>query len=191
MSTFEFVHPKWSNDPNRYQVLIRDAKLRFKNFSGRGNDTNREGNRCFAVVIDNIDFYNELVARGWNLSTWEKGGMHPEPFSEMEDGSVCLPFTNVNLNFHGNFPPTVIEYTKENVRGRKVPEAEVGELDMSYLENVKLLLNPSHWKTASGEGTKGYVEELRCTIDNGSPFDDDPEYQFEDEAIPFDEADMY
>ena len=40
------------------KLVIDNARLIFKNFSGKGDNYNREGDRNFAVIID--DIYNPI-----------------------------------------------------------------------------------------------------------------------------------
>ena len=46
---------------------IENAHIMFKNFSGKGDQFNRAGDRNFCVRIDDPDFARQLRNEGWNV----------------------------------------------------------------------------------------------------------------------------
>ena len=49
------------------KLVIDNARLIFKNFSGKGDAYNREGDRNFAVIIDDPNAAEDLARAGWNV----------------------------------------------------------------------------------------------------------------------------
>jgi len=46
--------------------MVEDARIIFRNFSGKEGQYNREGDRNFAVVIPS-DIADQIVLAGWNV----------------------------------------------------------------------------------------------------------------------------
>ena len=48
-------------------LQIDEVRLVYRNFAGRGDKFNREGDRNFAIVIPNEDLADQLAKDGWNV----------------------------------------------------------------------------------------------------------------------------
>ena len=76
--------------PNDNTVLMEGVKIIFRNFSGKEGQYNREGDRNFAVLLDD-GVAETMAADGWNVK-WLK------PREDDEDEKE-QPYLAVSLNF--------------------------------------------------------------------------------------------
>ena len=137
-------------------LIIKNAKIRFRNFSGRPDEFTREGDRSFALVIDDENLANKLKEDGWNVRM-------RMPKNDGEDPWYHL---KVKVKF-GDFPPKIIEVTSRN----RVPlnEETVGILDSAELKRVDVEISPYHWEVGGRSGITAYLKTMYATIEE-DPF---------------------
>ena len=152
MSKFYFrENPRTGRD----NVVIEDAHLIWKNFSGEETQFNRAGNRNFNVIIDDLDFADELAHLGWNVKKKQPRDEGDDPFFTL----ACTVSFKVR-------PPKIMIYTGRN--RTELHEDTVCMLDYADIVNVDLELNGSHWEVNGDSGIKAYVNELHVTIEEGA-----------------------
>ena len=149
-------------------IMIEDARLIFKNFSGEESKFNRAGNKNFCVVLDH-DMAEDLVAEGWNIKY-----LRPR-----EDGEEPTPYLQVTVAY-GNIPPKVIMIAGRN----KTPldSVSIGTLDYAEIANVDLVIRPYNWEVNGKHGIKAYLKTMYVEIEQDAFAS---KYDFDDEEVPF------
>jgi len=137
-----------ANDKN---VVMENVRIIFRNFSGKEGQYNREGDRNFAVLLD--DKTAEQMAKdGWNVKV----------LKAREEGDEDQPYLTVAVNFKGR-PPRVVMVTS---RGRtNLGEDEVSVLDFADIKNVDLIVGPYEWVVNGKTGVKAYLQSIYVTIE--------------------------
>lgn len=132
-------------------VLIEDAELIYRNFSGREGPYNLPGSRNFCVVLDPV-IADQLVADGWNVRLTKV----------QEEGDDGRPYLPVQIGYKIR-PPRVVLITS---RGRTtLDESMIEILDWVDIRTADLIANPSHWDVGGKSGIKAYLKTLFVTIE--------------------------
>lgn len=131
-------------------IVIENARIGFRNFSGKEGKFNPAGRRNFCVFLE-TDLAKELDSDGWNVR-WL------QPRDETEEPQ---PYLQVAVSFD-NIPPKVILVTKKS----KTPldESSVDILDWAEIENVDLIIRPYNWDVNGKGGVKAYIKTMYVTI---------------------------
>jgi hypothetical protein len=136
------------NDNN---VTMENVRIVFRNFKGAEGQYNREGDRNFAVLLD--DPVAEAMAKdGWNVK-WLKA---------REEGEPEQAYLQVSVNFKGR-PPRVVMLTS---RGRTtLHEDELELLDWADIRTTDLIVRPYEWAVNGKTGIKAYLQSIFVTIE--------------------------
>lgn len=126
------------------KLIIRDAKLFFRNFEGREQQFNAKGDRNFGVFVD-PDISEQLLADGWNIKTTK----------EDEDGNPGKPFLKVKVRY-GEYPPNVILVTNNNKT--KLDEEDVKLIDRMDIERADLIITPYVYNFNGRSGVSAYLK---------------------------------
>lgn len=126
--------------------LIEDAKLMFRNLSGRKTDFNDEGRRNFCVEIHPSEV-EKLRADGWNI---KEGKV-------LDEDGIPTYYVAVNVNFDGGRPPLIV-LDSNGVR-TQLGADEVGLVDAADIAYCDVNLNLWHHKM-NGGGIKPYLKSM-------------------------------
>lgn len=129
---------------------INDAKIIYRNFSGRGDKFNREGDRNFSLLIPDTELADRLVEEGWNVKI-------KDPRDEGDVPFMHLP-VKVKFNDRGS-----IVYLKTGNRQVRLGEDAVSCLDNIDILSVDLDIRPYDWDVNGKQGRTAYLQSIRVT----------------------------
>lgn len=140
-------------------LVLENAEITFRNFSGKRTRYNNEGNRNFCVFIDDPVILQQLIDEKWNVK-------YTKPRDEADTPRA---FIRVSVAFDRR-PPHIFMVNPFDKSLTELDEETVSELDWADILHCDMTINPSHWVGEDGrEGVKGYVKSLYAVIDT-DPF---------------------
>lgn len=131
-------------------IVLENARIGFRNFSGKEGRYNPAGRRNFCVFLDN-QFAKELLKDGWNVRFLEP----KDPKDEKQ------AYLQVTVSY-AHIPPKIIAITSNNKT--VLDEQTVNILDWAEIENVDLIVRPYNWEVGGKSGVKAYVKAMYITL---------------------------
>lgn len=131
-------------------LQIDDARITYRNFTGAGSKYNREGDRNFAVIIDDQDIADALIKDGWNVKI-------KPPRDEDDTPFMYLP-VKVKFSDRG---PTV--YLKTGKALNRLDEESIACLDNVDIMGVDLDIRPYNWEVNGKTGRTAYLLSIHVT----------------------------
>ena len=148
---------------------ISGKQVIFRNFQGKTGKYNKDGERNFCVVLDDIDFARQLKEEGWTVTIREATEEFDKPRAHLK---VKVRFDNI---------PPVIHLVTSN-SNILMDEEAVGMLDWAEIVNVDMVINPSPYSNPARSGIAAYLRSMYVTIEE-DPFEE--KYARREDDIPF------
>lgn len=136
------------NDRNR---TLEDVTIAFRNFAGKEDVYNREGDRNFAILLE-PSLAQEMEQDGWNVKY----------LKEREEGDGQQAYIQVAVSYK-NRPPKICMITSKGMT--YLTEDEVELLDWADIETADVTLNPYEWAINNKSGVKAYLHALYVKIE--------------------------
>lgn len=152
-------------------LFIENAKIKWRNFSGKPSKFDKEGkNKNFDIIIPEDDA-ESLEKMGWYIRE-----------NETPDGDVeHLLRVAVSYKYEDKKPKVRKRSGKDGKWTKPLAEDEIGCLDYDEIEEIDVVINPSYYDFGGRQGIKGYLKSAAVTI---KPDPLDLKYKFEDEEDP-------
>lgn len=128
-------------------LQIDHARIIWRNFEGRGDKFNREGDRNFALIIPTEEMANELIEEGWNVR------IKPP----REEGDIPFMYLPVKVKFNDRGPG--IYLTSGRAKNR-LDEETCGLLDHIDIMDVNLDIRPYDWEVNGKTGRSAYLQSI-------------------------------
>lgn len=129
---------------------IDEAAIIYRNFAGRGDKFNREGDRNFALIIPTEELADRLINDGWNVKV-------KPPRDDQETPFMYLP---VKIKFNDRGPNC---YLVTAGRANRLDEESIGILDDVDILNVNLDIRPYDWEVNGKKGRTAYLQGIEVT----------------------------
>lgn len=131
-------------------IIIENARIGFRNFSGNAGKFNPEGRRNFCVFLE-YDLGKVLEQDGWNVR-WLR------PRDEDDDPT---PYLQVAVSYD-NIPPKIVLVTGNGKTLLDVTSVSI--LDWAEIANVDIVIRPYNWEVSGKQGVKAYVKSMFVTL---------------------------
>lgn len=132
-------------------IVINNARIGFRNFSGKEGQYNNAGNRNFALFIDDEEFARKLQDEGWNIR-WLK---------PRNEDDAPQAFIQVKVAF-GMYPPKIVLIS--NGKKSFLDEESISLLDWAEIDTVDIIIRPYSYEVRGVSGIKAYVKTMYVVL---------------------------
>jgi hypothetical protein len=153
------------------KLAIDNARIIFKNFTGKDDKFGREGDRSFSIVIEDDALAEQLANDGWNV----------KPLTPRDPDEKVNHFIKVKISFKVR-PPKIWLLT--NHKRTLLDEDTIATLQYARIENADVVVSPWRWEVNSKTGIAAYLETLYVKIEDDPFADKYADYESSDE-VPF------
>lgn len=134
-------------------LQIDDARICFRNFAGEADKYNRAGDRNFALVIEDVETKDALIAEGYNVRV-------KPPRDEDDTPFMYLP---VKIKFNDRGP---YAYLVTNGRKVQLDEESIDCLDKVYILRCDMDIRPYDWDVNGKSGRTAYLQSIQVYQQN-------------------------
>lgn len=153
------------------KLAIDNARIIFKNFTGKDDKFGREGDRSFSIVIEDDALAEQLANDGWNV----------KPLTPRDPDEKVNHFIKVKISFKVR-PPKIWLLT--NHKRTLLNEDTIATLQYARIENADVVVSPWRWEVNGKTGIAAYLETLYVKIEDDPFADKYADYESSDE-VPF------
>lgn len=153
------------------KLAIDNARIIFKNFTGKDDKFGREGDRSFSIVIEDDALAEQLANDGWNI----------KPLTPRDPDEKVNHFIKVKISFKVR-PPKIWLLT--NHKRTLLDEDTIATLQYARIENADVVVSPWRWEVNGKTGIAAYLETLYAKIEDDPFADKYADYESSDE-VPF------
>jgi hypothetical protein len=132
-------------------IVIENARIGFRNFSGEAGKFNPAGRRNFCVFFDD-DF---------DVQTLEEDGWSIKYLKPRDEGDNPRPYLQVAVSY-GAIPPKIILITRKGKT--TLDETNINILDWAEIASVDLIIRPYNWDVNGKSGVKAYIKSMYVTL---------------------------
>lgn len=153
------------------KLAIDNARIIFKNFTGKDDKFGREGDRSFSIVIEDDALAEQLANDGWNV----------KQLTPRDPDEKVNHFIKVKISFKVR-PPKIWLLT--NHKRTLLDEDTIATLQYARIENADVVVSPWRWEVNGKTGIAAYLETLYVKIEDDPFADKYADYESSDE-VPF------
>lgn len=143
-------------------IEVDNAILRFKNFEGRGDKYNHQGDRNFTWVIKDPDIAEDMREWGYNVK---------ERTYVDDDGNKTTEWTLlIKVKYRDGRGPKV--YMKTGKNKTLLDEETLDTLDTMYINKFDFDIRPYEWTVNGDSGITAYLDSA-CAFVESDRFSDE------------------